>query len=216
MHNAFPPISMRSIDLPGVLIAVEGFDGTGKTTLMHYLRSQFRKEGEEIISIKFPTPSIKNSRLFRNYCAEFPPKYLSALAAQTLRMAHRLQETKSLITPALAAGKVVLVEKYLCGLHAAIERYQLPQVWFAELCTQLWRPTVWVLLYAPADVCLDRLKKRPNDPDANRDVEEIERPLKKSLELANRHEIMILDTSILSLHECWNNIHQKMLQTKPF
>ena len=94
---------------PGMLIIFEGIDGTGKSTQVHLLSEALRKQGCEVVTTFEPTdgPFGKKIRaLFTNRAS------LSRDEELALFMDDRRWHVKELITPALAAGKVVISDRY--------------------------------------------------------------------------------------------------------
>lgn len=154
-------IQGRSLDLPGNLVAIEGMNGTGKTTLVRRLAAEPKRDGQEVLVTKFPSRPVRRSWIQRRFAADGRAGQVdlfSALAVHTEAMADRLRQSRDVITPAPTAGKTVIVEKYLLGIAAALENYGMPSGWFEELVQQLWHPTAWIVLTAPAEVCLARVR----------------------------------------------------------
>ena len=93
----------------GVLIAFEGIDGTGKSTQIELLARRLRRTGLEVVTTFEPTNGRHGRRLrelFSNRAELDPDRELE------LFMADRREHVGELINPALAAGKVVLTDRY--------------------------------------------------------------------------------------------------------
>ncbi|MCP5151901.1 MAG: dTMP kinase [Chromatiales bacterium] len=92
----------------GVLIAVEGIDGAGKTTQVERLVEQLRASGEAVVRSKEPTDGPHGQRIRRS--------------AQTGRMsieeelaafeADRAEHLREVVEPAIARGAVVVLDRY--------------------------------------------------------------------------------------------------------
>ena len=55
-------LGARSESARGLLIAIEGVDGTGKTTVAHSLQSALNKEySSGVVHVSFPTQTCKDS-----------------------------------------------------------------------------------------------------------------------------------------------------------
>jgi len=94
-----------------MVIAVEGVEGAGKSTLVRALALKVRRRGREVEVLREPggTPlgeEIRRLLLETEY-------ELSAEAELFLFMASRAQLVREKILPALAAGRVVLLDRYL-------------------------------------------------------------------------------------------------------
>ncbi|MDH3359498.1 MAG: dTMP kinase [Desulfobulbaceae bacterium] len=94
---------------PGMLIIFEGIDGTGKSTQVQLLSDQLRKLGCDVVNTFEPTdgPFGKKIRsMFTNRAS------LTRTEELALFMDDRRWHVKDLIAPALAAGKVVISDRY--------------------------------------------------------------------------------------------------------
>lgn len=93
----------------GLLIIFEGIDGTGKSTQVKLLSEKLQKLGREVVTTFEPTdgPFGKKIRsLFTNRASVTKAEELA------LFMDDRRQHVKELINPALAAGKIVISDRY--------------------------------------------------------------------------------------------------------
>lgn len=93
----------------GILIAVEGIDGTGKSTQVDKLASYLRRRGCTVVQTREPTDGPfgrKIRRLFvdRGQCT--PDEELS------LFIEDRRQHVREVILPALNTGKIVITDRY--------------------------------------------------------------------------------------------------------
>ncbi len=93
---------------PGVLVALEGIDGAGKTTQAALLESRLRALGLEVERTKEPTdgPWGRTLRASASTGRLSPDDELHAF------LEDRREHVAGLIGPAVAAGKVVLVDRY--------------------------------------------------------------------------------------------------------
>lgn len=98
----------------GVLIVMEGADYTGKTTQRELLATRLRAEGYDVVETREPggTPyaeKIRELMLFRADDCES----VSPLTEMLLAYAARTQHIEHVIAPALAAGKVVITDRWV-------------------------------------------------------------------------------------------------------
>lgn len=149
---------MTQVALPhrGILVAFEGIDGAGKTTQVALLAERLRGAGLDVVTSKEPRNGL-GARL-----AALPER-LPAENELAIFMQDRREHVAELIKPALAAGKVVLIDRYYLsnaayqgsrGLDAASILAQNEA--FAPA------PDLMVLLDIPVAVALDRIAARGN------------------------------------------------------
>ncbi len=93
----------------GLLFAFEGIDGTGKSTQIQLLAGALRRAGHPVVLTREPTAGPvgrKIRELYVNRAAVSPEEELD------LFIADRRQHVEEVIEPALAAGKIVLTDRY--------------------------------------------------------------------------------------------------------
>jgi dTMP kinase len=93
--------------MSSLFIVIEGIDGTGKSTQVRLLAEWFRSQGREVITSREPTDGhwgklARNSGNVR----------LSAEEELKLFLKDRAEHVEQLIQPSLAAGKVVILDRY--------------------------------------------------------------------------------------------------------
>ena len=87
---------------------IEGIDGTGKSTQARLLRDAFARAGREVILSREPTDS-EYGRLLRESANRGRRSREEEL---DLFVKDRTQHVETLIEPALAQGKVVILDRY--------------------------------------------------------------------------------------------------------
>ncbi len=93
----------------GLLISVEGIDGTGKTTQVQLLKDWFERQGRSAVILKEPTQGIYGKEIADLAAAgklKDPEKELR------LFMQDRAEDVRKNIKPALEAGKAVIMDRY--------------------------------------------------------------------------------------------------------
>jgi len=93
---------------PGVLVAIEGIDGAGKTTQAALVAERLRAVGLEVVRTKEPTDGPWGQRLR----ASAATGRLSSDEELRAFVEDRREHVATLIRPALAAGQVVIVDRY--------------------------------------------------------------------------------------------------------
>jgi dTMP kinase len=92
----------------GVLVALEGIDGAGKTTQSARLAELLRQDGLDVVVSKEPTNGPWGRKLRESAQAG----RLSAEEELELFIRDRQEHVDTVIAPALAAGQVVIVDRY--------------------------------------------------------------------------------------------------------
>jgi dTMP kinase len=157
----------------GFFINFEGIDGTGKTTQLNLLADKLKAAGHEILMTKLPGDTVtiggKEVQLGSNIGHQvrqmlfFKPNShnLAPGVADMLLLADFIQATEEVIKPALAAGKVVLCDRYADSQFAYSIQKTTP-AWandmFYERYTTI--PNLTILLTGDAHFLSSRTKSR--------------------------------------------------------
>jgi dTMP kinase len=205
----------------GYFITLEGPDGGGKTTQAGLLADYIKQCGYEVILTREPggTPLAEEIRRLILTPTE---EILRPLAEILLYAASRAQHVQSLIQPGLAAGKVVICERFIDS-SLAYQGYGLG--WDLELIRRINRlavgevmPDLTFLLDNDVRLCLDRVISRSDkirtkvDRIEARGVEFQERVRRGYLELASRDpRMIIIDTSQKEIE----TVHREMVARMP-
>src|SRR5438132_6562015 len=89
---------------PGLLVAFEGLDGSGKTTQRKLLKTWLETNGEEVVVTKW-----NSSPLFKGLIkAKKAARLLDPLSYAVLHAADFRYRIETVVRPALAIGKIVL------------------------------------------------------------------------------------------------------------
>lgn len=148
-----------------MFIALDGGDGAGKGVQIEFLKRWLAERGLDFVFVRDPGDTslgdIIRSLLLKNSAIDICP-----LAEAALFMASRAQLVQEIIEPALEAGKVVLVDRYL--LSTVVYQGYANDATEEEIAT-LWRigtvftkgilPDVTFILDCPSEVCNERLSR---------------------------------------------------------
>jgi dTMP kinase len=96
--------------LTGAFITFEGIDGSGKSTQVRMLASVLRLRGMDVVQTREPGGTPLGARL-REALLD-AQEQVDPLAELLLYAADRAQHVRVLLNPALAAGRVVLSDRY--------------------------------------------------------------------------------------------------------
>jgi dTMP kinase len=196
---------------PGLLLVVEGLDGTGKTTLIAELASALTDLGHSVVLAKQPTSAVRQLPLFNRY--QFEPEERSKIeyrALLALLLSDRFQNVTEVIRPALARGQIVLMDRYVYTLLVVMRARGYEEQWIIDACSSFPRPDSAWLLRPPFDVALQRVRSRTNANDAYIERELFARIYAHFDVLAAQGELASLDThtnspEVLVAH-CLSNI----------
>ena len=146
-----------------MFISFEGTEGVGKTTLIHKIHQYFEQQGKEVVLTREPggTPMAEQIRAL--LLAVNHDEQMSHDTELLLMYAARAQHLQQVILPALAAGKIVLSDRftdasfaYQCaGRGLSQEKLQLLNQTFV---TQMPNITFW--LDAPIEIGMTRARER--------------------------------------------------------
>jgi len=153
--------------MPCSFITFEGLDGSGKTTQMKLLASWLESRGRSVVMTRNPGGTPLGERLrgvLLDSRTEASLGHISPLAELALMFADRAQSIAQIIRPAVAAGQVVLCDRFTDSSEA----YQgggrqlgssTVLAIHAAVCENL-QPDLTLLLLPPLDVSLPRARRR--------------------------------------------------------
>lgn len=96
----------------GIFITLEGPDGSGKSTQIQYLREYFDETGIPCVFTREPGGTSIGEKL-RGIILDKDNSEMSSMTEALLYAASRAQHVEELIKPALAAGKVVVCDRFI-------------------------------------------------------------------------------------------------------
>ncbi|APU48274.1 dTMP kinase [Acinetobacter junii] len=146
-----------------MFISFEGTEGVGKTTLIRKIHQYFEQQGKEVVLTREPggTPLAEQIRTL--LLAVNHDEQMSHDTELLLIYAARAQHLQQVILPALAAGKIVLSDRftdasfaYQCaGRGLSLEKLQLlNQTFVAKM------PNITFWLDAPIELGMTRARER--------------------------------------------------------
>jgi dTMP kinase len=139
----------------GVLIALEGVDGAGKTTQALGLAATLARFGRRVLCTQEPTFGPDGRRL-REYLSG-KQRYLSALDELALFQADRREHVEKTIQPALRRGWLIITDRYYYSSAAYQGALGLdPEVIISESEAFAPRPDLVVIFALPLSVALAR------------------------------------------------------------
>lgn len=139
--------------MPGVLIAFEGLDQSGKETQARLLRARLEDQGRQVVAVNFPDyETAIGTELYRALHGE---RDYGADVIQMLMIANRY-ERKPAIDAALQAGRVVIADRYLASSVAYGEAQGLDPEWLFDAQRYLPRPVLTVMIDISPETAVGR------------------------------------------------------------
>lgn len=198
-----PRVALRPHDHPGVLVAVDGSDGTGKTTLLGGLERELRSRGHDVLTTRQPTTEARESSAFRDFL--FRPDLRDDIdyrALLCLMIGDRLQHLHRVVRPALARGAVVLCDRYIfTQMVTTVTRGFDDELWMLELYKHVLRPDVGVITAAPPSVVIERISSRSDARESLYEDDHVRSNLRAYSEVADHYDLTVIDTLEVSADE---------------
>ncbi len=98
--------------MPGIFFSFDGLDGVGKSTQLKLFCQWLENRGHEVITCRDPGGTEVGESI-RKLLLDRKDLSISRMSEMLLYMAARAQLVADIITPALAAGKTVVSDRYL-------------------------------------------------------------------------------------------------------
>ena len=151
----------------GFFITFEGLDGSGKTTQLRRLAASLTEAGHTVVTLRNPGGTVLGDRIrgiLLDSKSEADLGPISPLAELALMFADRAQSIAEIIRPAIAAGSIVLCDRYTdsseayqgAGRELGSERVLAVH---AAICDNL-QPDLTILLLPDLTASLHRARRR--------------------------------------------------------
>jgi len=202
--------SITGEPVKGIFIALEGGEGTGKSTQSHLLKEWLEQEGETVVLSREPggTDLGKDLRkiLLGHETGEISPR-----AEALLYAADRAHHVFSVIRPALERGDVVITDRYFDssiayqGAGRVLEPSEVARI--SRWATESLFPTLTILIDQSAEVGLARLKSRDRLESEPNDFHERVRQEFLQLAAQDPERYLVVDGT-----ETIDEIHEKIIE----
>jgi dTMP kinase len=151
----------------GYFITFEGLDGSGKTTQLRRLAASLEADGHTVVTLRQPGGTVLGDRIrsiLLDSKSEDAHGPITPYAEMALMFADRAQSISEIILPALAAGSVVLCDRYTdsseayqgAGRQLGSDRILAMH---AAVCNNL-QPNLTLLLLPSLEASLRRARRR--------------------------------------------------------
>lgn len=149
MEITLPPRSGEQ----GILIIVEGIDGSGKSTQIHLLHKWLLSEGYGVFFSEWnSSPLVKGTTRLGKRTKVLTPTTFSLIHATDFA-----DRTEHQIHPALKAGAIVLADRYVYTAFARDVARGVPRSWVRNLYDFSVKPDLAFYFRVPLEVSLDRI-----------------------------------------------------------
>ena len=163
----------------GFFITFEGLDGSGKTTQLRRLAASLEAQGRTVVTLRQPGGTVLGDRIrgiLLDSKSESELGPISPNAEMALMFADRAQSIAEIILPALAAGHIVLCDRYTdsseayqgAGRQLGSERILAMH---AAVCDNL-QPDLTLLLLPSLESSLRRARRRNKHTVAQQGADE--------------------------------------------
>jgi len=158
----------------GTFVTFEGLDGCGKSTQLERLAALLREHGLQVVITREPGGTATGDKI-RQLLLDTRTAALDPMAELALMFASRAQHISEIILPALAAGQIVLCDRFTdsseayqgwgrkLGSKPVLELHRI-------LCGDLW-PALTILMDSDVAASVERARRR-NQARNNHDADE--------------------------------------------
>lgn len=154
----------------GIFITFEGPDGAGKTTQLKKLAEELKKQGHDVLVTREPGGTAISDQI-RSIILDPVNKEMVDQAEVLLYAASRAQHVHQLILPALAAGRIVLCDRFIdasvayqaYGLGVDVDMVKA----ISRYASSGLQATRTYILDVPVEVSLARLHHRASGAGVN-------------------------------------------------
>lgn len=207
MPSEYP--EMMSENRRGLLIAIEGIDGAGKTTQVEMLTRFLRDHGDTVIRSKEPTEGPWG-KMIRDGAAKGRLPVDEELAAF---IEDRREHVRDIIAPGLAAGSVVILDRYFYSTIAyqGVRGAPVADV-TRSMVDQFPIPDVVFLIDVNANIGLSRVSVSRGDvPNAFETADNLRltRALFREIYESGDHKNIVLINGTASI----DRVHSQILRT---
>ncbi len=164
----------------GCFITFEGTEGCGKSTQIKLLDEHLRALGHRVRLLREPGGTLIGEEIRHTLKHSHNNAAMTAEAELLLMNASRAQLVREIIRPALAAGEIVVSDRFYDsttayqGFGRELDLDQVKAV--IDFAVGEVRPNLTLLLHVPADVSAERLRSRQSTLPFVRDrIEEADR-----------------------------------------
>ena len=173
----------------GAFITVEGVEGVGKSTCLAAIETALRESGHAVLVTREPGGTSLGERV-REMILDEHDGGLSGEVEALLIFAARARHLERVILPALGEGRWVVCDRFTDATYAyqgggrGVDRRALDVM--AHMVQKGFEPDLTLLLDAPVEVGLQRIREREHDRFEKEHINFFNRVRRTYLEIAER------------------------------
>ncbi len=182
----------------GILIVIDGLDGSGKNTQSRLLAQRLQSEGKKVRLVSFPnyeSPACEPVKLYLGGAFGTDPESVNCYAASAFYAVDRFASYRLDWKKDLDEGAVVIANRYTTA-NAIHQLAKLPPERHDEFLAWLWdfefvrlglpAPDRTVLLEVPVDVSLRLIDERGEKKDIHENRAHLEKAYRAAVETAEK------------------------------
>ena len=174
----------KNHDLKGVLICVEGIDGSGKSTQLDLLYSWLKSKNLDVILTCWNSSDLISETTKR-------AKKKNLLSRRTFSLLHAVDfadRLEKVIIPAMKAGFIVLADRYVYTAFARDVARDVDKKWVRNMYGFAIKPDLTLYFDVSAKVSLERIctNRQPKYYEAGMDLKLSNNPYKSYVLFQNR------------------------------
>jgi len=202
----------KNHDLKGVLICVEGIDGSGKSTQLDLLYSWLKSKNLDVILTCW-----NSSDLIADTTKKAKKKNL--LSGRTFSLLHAVDfadRLEKVIIPAMKAGFIVLADRYVYTAFARDVARDVDKKWVRNMYGFAIKPDLTLYFDVSAKVSLERIctNRQPKYYEAGMDLKLSNNPYKSYVLFQNRvieqYKDMVDEYGLVKM-DANDTIHKKQM-----
>ncbi|MFP3985159.1 MAG: dTMP kinase [Candidatus Bathyarchaeia archaeon] len=142
----------------GVLICVEGIDGSGKTTQARRLVKALKRLGYDAVYTTEPSKGVYG-KIIRKHILQGDSRVPTVVEA-VLFAADRVQHVENQIEPFLKAGKIVVCDRYVYSSIAYQGASCLDMEWIKDINKHAVKPHLTIYLDVAPEIVINRIQRK--------------------------------------------------------
>ncbi len=178
-------IDLKKNPYPGLYIALEGIDESGKTTQVDHIAEYFENQGKKVVKTHEPRRDGAMGPLIDSILKGTVK--IPAVAIQYLFAAQRATFLEELVTPALKEGAVVITDRSFWSSipYGLLDKYEsekeenadqlLVALSILSMYHEFIAPDISFVLDVKAETAVERFKKMGRDPEIYEKKEKLEK-----------------------------------------
>ncbi len=196
----------------GILVCVEGIDGSGKSTQIELLHSYLKQKGVDVILTQWNSSSLISNTTKK-------AKKKNMLSGRTFSLLHAVDFADRLegtIKPALKAGFVVLADRYVYTAFARDVARQVDSTWVRNMYGFAIKPDLTFYFDVSPKVSLNRIcsNREPKFYEAGMDMKLSNNPYKSYIKfqtkIVEEYKKMVDEYGLIEI-DATKSIHEKQL-----